>query len=72
MPTLVEQLHAAYLRSGWSMAELLRRSDLKLDRSTLRRKLIGETPMSTVECQVLAQTLGVTLVVIPESEARAS
>jgi hypothetical protein len=59
------------------MDELLVRSGLDIDRSTLRRKLIVDrnsktdrnVPMRTDEAEALAQALGVTLVVVPDSEA---
>lgn len=53
------------------MEELVDRSGLDLDRSTLRRKLLDvkdPVPMRTEEAEALAQALGVTLVVIPESD----
>lgn len=64
-----EQLLAAYKRTGWTIADLLVRSGIKKDRSSLRRKLIGEQLMSCAEAERLAQVLGVTLAVIPEREA---
>ena len=57
------------------MDRLLRESGLKLDRSSLRRKLLevdDPIPMKTEECEALAHALDVTLVVLPEDEARAS
>lgn len=63
--TTVQQLHAAYKRSGWSAAEVVKRSGLDLDRSTLRRKLKGIRPMTTEESEVLAATFNVTIVVVP-------
>jgi hypothetical protein len=82
MRTLVEQVNSARRRTGSSMAELLRRSGLKLHQTTLRRKLVGDgrkarcrTGLRTEECEALARALGVTLVVIPpevEDEDHAS
>lgn len=57
------------------MDELLKRSGLDIDRSSLRRKLLDvkdPIPMKTEECEALAAALEVTLVVLPEHEARAS
>ena len=73
--TLVEQLRDAYEKTEWTMEELLEKSGLDLDRSALRRKLLDvkdPIPMKTEECEALAQALDVTLVVVPEDEARAS
>lgn len=73
--TLVEQLRDAYERSGWTMEKLVDESGLDLDRSSLRRKLLDvkdPIPMRTEECEALARALDVTLVVLPESEAKAS
>lgn len=75
MRTLVEQLRDAYEKSGWTMEELLERSGLDLDRSSLRRKLLDvkdAVPMKTREAEALARALEVTLVVLPADEAKAS
>lgn len=80
MRTIVDQLRDAYLKSGWTMEELVTKSGLRLDRSTLRRKLLVDewstddrnVPMRTSEAEALAQALGVTLVVLPDAEAKAS
>lgn len=75
MRTLVEQLRDAYEKSGWTMEELVQRSGLDLDRSTLRRKILDvrdPVPMRTEEAEALAHALGVTLVVLPDDEAKAS
>lgn len=80
MRTLVEQLRDAYEKSGMTMDELLVRSGLNIDRSSLRRKLLVDAdgkkdraiPMKTEECEALARALDVTLVVVPDDEARAS
>ena len=72
MRTLVEQVNGARRRVGWSIAELLQRSGLKLHQTTLRRKLVGDgrkgrsrTGLRTEECEALARALGLTLVVFP-------
>lgn len=73
MRTLVEQLRDAYEKSGWTMNELLVKSGLDVDRSSLRRKLLDvddPIPMKTEECQVLAATLGVTLVWVADEEPK--
>lgn len=71
--TLVEQLRDAYEKTGWTMDELLARSGLDLDRSSLRRKLLDvkdPIAMKTDECEVLARTLDVTLVVLPAEQCK--
>jgi len=72
MRTLLEQVNTARRRVGWSFAELLQRSGLKLHQTTLRRKLVGDgrkgrrrTGLRTEECEALARALGLTLVVFP-------
>jgi hypothetical protein len=75
MRTLVEQLRDAYEKSGWTMEKLLDESGLDLDRSSLRRKLLDvkdAVPMRTHEAEALARALDVTLVVLPDDEAKAS
>jgi ribosome-binding protein aMBF1 (putative translation factor) len=59
---LVEQIRIAKEIAGWSTQQLLERSGLKLDRSTLHRKLAGDTPMTDAECQSLAHALGIQLI----------
>lgn len=59
---LVEQIRAAQLKNGWSTQQLLDKSDLPIDRSTLHRKLHGNVPMTDAECEALAKALGITLV----------
>lgn len=71
MRSLVEQLRDAYEKSGWTMDELVDRSGLELDRSSVRRKILDvkdPIPMKTEEAEALASALGVTLVVLPEGE----
>lgn len=75
MRTLVEQLRDAYEKTGMTMEQLVEKSGLDIDRSALRRKLLDvkdPIPMKTSECEALARALDVTLVVVPEDEARAS
>jgi len=75
MRTLVEQLRDAYEKTGWTMEELVERSGLEIDRSALRRKILDvkdPIPMKTDEAEALARALDVTLVVVPDDEARAS
>lgn len=73
--TLVEQLRDAYEKehrsSKMTMDDLLEKSGLDLDRSSLRRKLLDvkdPIAMKTEECEALARALDVTLVVLPEEE----
>jgi len=75
MRTLVEQLRDAYEKSGLTMEQLVDKSGLDLDRSSLRRKLLDvkdPVPMKTNEAEALARALEVTLVVVPDVEANAS
>jgi len=70
--TLVEQLRDAYEKTDLTMDELLDKSGLKIDRSSLRRKLLDvkdPIPMKTEECEALAHALDVTLVVLGDDEA---
>jgi hypothetical protein len=51
------------------MEELLTRSGLAIDRSSLRRKLLDvkdPIPMKTEECEALASALDATLAVVPD------
>lgn len=67
MRTLVEQLRDAYEKTNWTMDELLDKSGLGIDRSSLRRKLLDvkdPIPMKTEEAEALAVALDVTLVVL--------
>src|SRR5262245_45732759 len=59
---IAEQLRVAHEASGWSVQELLEKSGLEIDRSSLARKLTGDLPMKTREAEVLARTLGVQVV----------
>lgn len=56
MKTIVEQLRETYKKTDWTMGELLQKSGLDLDRSSLRRKISGEIDMKTDEAEVLANT----------------
>jgi ribosome-binding protein aMBF1 (putative translation factor) len=59
---------------GWSVPQLLKASRMKIDRSSLQRKLSGDQVLSTEEAQKLAEALGCTLVWVPDEddEVRAS
>ena len=61
MVTLTQQLNAAFEESGWSVAELLAKTGLPIDRSSLSRKLKGELRMNTDEAETIASALGVTI-----------
>jgi ribosome-binding protein aMBF1 (putative translation factor) len=71
--TILQQLQVAYERTGWTMEELAtaleERGGIKLDRSSLRRQMIGENKMRTDVAEALAQTMEVTLAVVPDVEA---
>lgn len=59
---LVDQIREAQEKAGWSTQQLLDKSGLPMDRSSLHRKLRGEQPATAEECEALAKTLGITLV----------
>lgn len=67
--SMTEQLNDAFERSGLTVVELLKRSGLDIDRSSLARKLKGELRLNVDEAQTLAAVLGVTLVWIAEGAA---
>ncbi len=69
--TLSEQVRDAFEKTGWSVAELLRRSGLDIDRSSLARKLSGDLPMKTGEAECLAAVLDVTLAFVPNMKPAA-
>lgn len=54
---LVEQIRAEQQRQELSVQQLLDKSGLPLERSTLQRKLNGDTPMTDSECEALAKGL---------------
>jgi transcriptional regulator with XRE-family HTH domain len=60
--SLVEQVRAAQKRKRMSVQQLLEESGLDLERSTLSRKLRGETPATTKEIEALARALKIELV----------
>ncbi len=70
MQTILQQLVLAYERTGWTMDELTealeKRGGIRLDRSTLRRQMIGENKMRTEVAEALARAMSVTLAVIPD------
>lgn len=69
--TIVQQLRDAYAKTEWTMDELLAKSALELDRSSLRRKLLDvkdPIPMKTEEAEALARALGIPLVVVVDNQ----
>lgn len=54
---LVEQIRMAARELGWSTQQLLDKSGLSLERSTLHRKLAGDVPTSDAECEALADAI---------------
>lgn len=60
--SLVEQIRRAQVERGWSVQQLLDKSGLSIDRSSLQRKLAGDVPLTTEECEALAKALDITLV----------
>jgi ribosome-binding protein aMBF1 (putative translation factor) len=65
----VEQIRIAQQRLGLSTQQLLDKSKLSIDRSSLHRKLTGAVPTTDTECEALAKALGITLV-WPKRRAR--
>lgn len=66
---LVRQIRTAQLVQGMSVQQLLEKSGLELDRSTLQRKLTGEVPTTDFECEALARALKIQLV-YPQKRSR--
>jgi ribosome-binding protein aMBF1 (putative translation factor) len=60
--SLVEQVKRAQAERGWSVQRLLTESGLRLERSSLQRKLSGYVHVTTDECEALARALEITLV----------
>lgn len=54
---LVQQIRSAQLGLGWSIQDLLDKSGLPIDRSTLHRKLAGDVPTTDAECEALARAI---------------
>lgn len=57
--TIREKIHAAWERSGFSQAELIRLSGLPFTQPQMSRRLSGDTPMSTAEAEAIARVLKV-------------
>ena len=55
-------MRAAHAEKGWSVQQLLEKSGLRIDRSSLQRKLNGDVPTTTDEWEALARALKLTLV----------
>lgn len=72
MVGLVAQINEARVKKDWSVARLLDEAGLDLERSTLHRKLHGDTPMTDDEVEKCARALDLVLVYRPEDEAAAS
>lgn len=62
MRSLVEQVRQAHSKSDLTVQQLLEKSGLPLERSTLQRKLSGDVPTTTDEIEALAKALDYTLV----------
>ncbi len=71
MLSLVEQVRRAQVDQGLSVQQLLEKSGLPIERSVLQRKLSGDTPATTAECEALAKALGITLVWTSKSRRKA-
>ncbi len=62
MVSIIEQIERARLDQKLNISQLQRLSGIDCDRTNLSRKLDGITAMSSAECQVLADALGITIV----------
>lgn len=69
MRTVPEQLERARVRRKLSVAELLRRSKLTIDRTSLTRKLKGQQRMYVDEAQVLSNVMVARLTWAPRRAA---
>lgn len=58
MSSVQRKLNEAFERTGWTVAELLGRSGLSIDRSSMSRKIRGKAPMITAEAEAIARALG--------------
>jgi ribosome-binding protein aMBF1 (putative translation factor) len=58
---LVQQIREAHEKRGWSVQQLLDKSGLPIDRSTLHRKLKGDVASTTIEIEALATALEITI-----------
>ncbi len=58
MKPIQERLYAEFCKTGLSVGDLQRQSGLPVARSTMSKKLRGKAPMSTVEAEAIAQTIG--------------
>ena len=65
MTEAVKQLHAAWLKTGWSAVELLRRTKLDCDRTSMGRKIRGQQSVSASELDAIASALGYELIARP-------
>lgn len=54
---MVEQIYQAWLSSGKTLKELAKDAGLEMAEASVSRKLRGEQPMSTEECEAFAQAL---------------
>jgi hypothetical protein len=70
--TLCEQIWDGFVRSGWTMQELVERSGLPLDRTSLRLKIAPKKHKSdrrvalrTSEAEACASALGITIAWAP-------
>jgi hypothetical protein len=68
--TILQQIQAAFARSGLTLDELRDRSGLKTERSNLGRKMAGKVGLRTSEAEALAAALSITIAVVPEAKRR--
>jgi hypothetical protein len=69
--TIAEQLLKAFQATAWSLAELLERTQLDCDVTSLGRKLHGKQKLWSAEADALATALGLAIACVPKRRARA-
>lgn len=68
--SLLEQVRDEQEAKGWSVQQLLEKSGLDLDRSTLHRKLNGDVDVKAHEIEALAKALDLGLTMARKSRRK--
>lgn len=69
--SIAEQLRVARLARGILLEDLCARAELACSADSLSRKLAGKQPLTTVEAELIAKALDVTVVWAPGPARRA-